>query len=341
MSADSVSHTKNCFVISPIGEDGSETRRRSDQVFRYIISPAVAGCGYKAVRADQIDSPGIITTQIINKIVSDDLVVADLTEYNPNVFYELAIRQVLKRPYVQLIEKGQRLPFDVASARTIFVDHRDLEAADAARKEIERQILELEKNPDNVDSPISAALEVSLLRQSEQPEQRSLAELIAGLSVIQSQISKVDGKISDSSAVLAEIRKVGVGIVPSEIKKKPRGERNIYSKFREMEEISMLSHFIENSADEFSVPFSGEMLKLHYISSVLSQYVPWLASWMQSEIVKIDAARDPANRKVLVTRLMDVLGRISKTPILDIYGYENDFTSGDLYELFSRLRALI
>jgi len=86
---------KSCFVIAPIGQEESETRNRSDLVLKHIIKPAAEECGYKAVRADEISEPGIITTQVIQRLIDDDLVIADLTERNPNVFYELAIRHAI------------------------------------------------------------------------------------------------------------------------------------------------------------------------------------------------------------------------------------------------------
>ena len=59
---------KICFIIAPIGEDESEPRKRSDQILKYVIEPPVSACGYKAVRADKIDKPGIITSQVIQHV---------------------------------------------------------------------------------------------------------------------------------------------------------------------------------------------------------------------------------------------------------------------------------
>ena len=137
-------HEKTCFVIAPIGEPESDTRKRSDQVMRHIIRTIVEPLGYKAIRADEIDKPGIITTQVLNHVVEADLVIADLTERNPNVFYELAIRHAISRPFVQIIKKGEALPFDVAGTRTVFVDLQDLDSVDDARNQIESQIKALE-----------------------------------------------------------------------------------------------------------------------------------------------------------------------------------------------------
>ncbi len=60
---------KICFVIGPIGDEGTEKRRQSDQVLNYIIAPAVKECGYEAIRADKISEPGIITSQIIQHLI--------------------------------------------------------------------------------------------------------------------------------------------------------------------------------------------------------------------------------------------------------------------------------
>jgi hypothetical protein len=78
---------KTCFFIAPIGLEGSDVRVRSDQVLKHIVAPAARECGYDTIRADQISEPGIITSQVIQHVVEDPLVVADLTDRNPNVFY--------------------------------------------------------------------------------------------------------------------------------------------------------------------------------------------------------------------------------------------------------------
>jgi phage gp29-like protein len=77
---------KLCFVIAPIGEEGSDVRRRSDQVLKHVIAPAAKECGYETIRADKISEPGMITSQVIQHLLEDALVIADLTGRNPNVF---------------------------------------------------------------------------------------------------------------------------------------------------------------------------------------------------------------------------------------------------------------
>src|SRR5205823_14185213 len=126
----------------------------------------------------QISEPGLITSQVIQHVVEDPLVIADLTGRNPNVFYELALRHAVKRPVVQIIHATETIPFDVAASRTVQVDHHDLDSAARAKDEIIRQIKSVEKNPREVDTPISVAIELQSLRQSDNPLEKSNAEII-------------------------------------------------------------------------------------------------------------------------------------------------------------------
>lgn len=164
-------------------------------------------CGYETTRADEIDKPGIITSQVIQHVVSDPLVIADLTERNPNVFYELAIRHAIRKPFVQLIAKGERIPFDVAGTRTVIVDHTDLDSVDQAKNEISNQIKAIESAPDELETPISVSIDLQSLRQSEKPEDRSLADLVAAVSEVRTSLSKLEGKLGtgEGESVLSEI----------------------------------------------------------------------------------------------------------------------------------------
>ena len=63
---------KKCFIICPIGPKDSDIRKRSDQIFKYVINPAAESCGYEVIRGDHIDSPGMITSQVIQHLMEDE-----------------------------------------------------------------------------------------------------------------------------------------------------------------------------------------------------------------------------------------------------------------------------
>jgi hypothetical protein len=193
---------KICFVIAPIGDPDSDTRKRSDQILKHVVKPAAKHCGYDAIRADEIAEPGIITTQVIQHIIDDPMVVADLTGRNPNVFYELAVRHALRRPYVQLIQRGERIPFDVAGVRTIEVDNRDLDSVEAAKVDIIRQMTLMQAAHALVDSPISVAVDLEKLKRSDNPEERHLADVLAAISDLRSGLLSVEQRLLDPTTLL-------------------------------------------------------------------------------------------------------------------------------------------
>jgi hypothetical protein len=197
---------KACFVVSPIGEEESDERRRADQVLKHILRPAAEPYGYSVQRADEIDTPGMITTQVVERVSQDDLLIADLTNQNPNVFYELALRHALRKPYIQVIQKGERMPFDVAGIRTIQIDTNDLDVAENARKEIQQQIKSIEDNPSTIETPFSVALEMQNLRESDDPEKQAYADLINEIGEIKSYLANFS--MSSTEETEARLRRI-------------------------------------------------------------------------------------------------------------------------------------
>src|SRR6266498_4050321 len=104
---------KRCFVISPIGSEGSLIRQHADDVFDYIIKPAADEFGILAKRSDHLLEPGRISDQMFREILASDCCLCVLTGHNPNVFYELAVAQSVGTPVIVLIEKEEQLPFDI------------------------------------------------------------------------------------------------------------------------------------------------------------------------------------------------------------------------------------
>ena len=170
---------KLCFVIAPIDEPDSDTRKRSDQVLKHVIEPPCRDHGYDVVRADKISQPGLITMQVIEKVLNAELVVADLTEHNPNVFYELAVRHAARKHIIHLIAEGEKIPFDLSDYRTIRVNHQDLDSVESAKNEISKQIGEI-KGGVPVQTPIQVAIMVEQLKGGNQTDSL-LKQVLLGL----------------------------------------------------------------------------------------------------------------------------------------------------------------
>jgi len=148
-----------CFVVSPIGDADSIERKHADLILSAFIEPALKDLGMVAVRADKISKPGLITGQVIDHIARAKLVIADLSFGNPNVYYELALRQATRKPVLQLIRRGDKLPFDVIQFRTVEIDMSDIYALvpqiDLHRQEITRQARAAINEGNVTESPLS------------------------------------------------------------------------------------------------------------------------------------------------------------------------------------------
>lgn len=148
-----------CFYIAPIGDAGSSLRKHSDLFLGSIVEQAVEPFKLTVIRADAIDKPGVITKQIIEYLLKSRLVIVDLSHHNPNVFYELAIRHMMRLPVVQIIRTADKIPFDINQMRTVTIDDSDIYSLvpkiESYRSEISTQIRRVLDDPDSVDNPIT------------------------------------------------------------------------------------------------------------------------------------------------------------------------------------------
>jgi len=200
---------KECFVISPIGAEGSPERERADDVLEFIIGRAAEELGLSAVRGDQLAEPGQINLQVIDHVLGARAAVADLTGLNPNVFYELAVRHTARLPVALIAENDCKLPFDIAQMRTIFFDSTSLKSSDKCRRGIVTQLRHA-LDHGAVDSPIATSADVRALAGGTVTE-RSIAEIVTTVEYIakmQRNISqsidrlRTDGYVPDDEADL-------------------------------------------------------------------------------------------------------------------------------------------
>ena len=117
-------HKKSCFIITPIGKEHDPIRRHIDGVIKAVIEPVLEENDYEPIVPHYMTTPGSIDKQIIKQIYKSDLVIANLTDVNPNVMYELALRHCFGTPLIIIAEEGTVLPFDIGNQRTIFY-HND------------------------------------------------------------------------------------------------------------------------------------------------------------------------------------------------------------------------
>lgn len=129
-----------------------------DKTYKNIIQPAVESSGFQCVRADEIQDSGLIDKSMYALLMQAELVVADISTFNPNAIYELGIRHAVK-PYSTIVIKEEegKIPFDLDHTRIFHYKHlgEDIGADEAERcqKALSKTIDRITKNT-IIDSPL-------------------------------------------------------------------------------------------------------------------------------------------------------------------------------------------
>lgn len=153
---------KSCFFITPIGEESSPERLRADYMLK-VIKQILSEFGFdetNIIAAHNINSPGVITNQVIKQVTSASIVIADLSGLNPNVMYELALRHFTYLPVIQICDDSTTLPFDVKTMRTIFYNF-DGKVNSGFKRELRATYESIEKKS-SIDNPMKDIVGIDL-----------------------------------------------------------------------------------------------------------------------------------------------------------------------------------
>lgn len=153
---------KTCFVIAPIGKPGSKTRRATDGLIE-VIKPVMDEFGFDVLISHDMPDPGSITNQVIDHLLNDELVIADLTGPNPNVMYELAVRHAQRLPVISIAKEKTKLPFDVVTERIIRYEN-DLSGGVKLQKEL-RETVPVVLAEEKSDNPIYRVVQAQVIKQ--------------------------------------------------------------------------------------------------------------------------------------------------------------------------------
>jgi len=112
----------HAFVVMPFGTKTDADGRpiHFNRVYKDLINPALEAAGFNSFRADQEQRAGDIRSDMFQELLLADLVLADISIDNPNVWYELGVRHALRSRGVVLISGG-RTPkaFDIYTDRKL------------------------------------------------------------------------------------------------------------------------------------------------------------------------------------------------------------------------------
>src|ERR1044071_6759240 len=122
MSSNKISSSDNtdkphCFVIMPISDPDGYVPGHFKHVFDDIFAPACDKAGFCPIRADQVRQTNLIHLDILQKLIESPMALCDLSSRNPNVLFELGLRQAFDKPVVLVREVGTSDIFDIGPLR--------------------------------------------------------------------------------------------------------------------------------------------------------------------------------------------------------------------------------
>jgi ActR/RegA family two-component response regulator len=153
---------RKCFVIMPFSTTKSCTEEQWVEIFDNMIKPAVedSGFDYECFRASLVI--GNIIRDILDNLNKADVVIADMTDRNPNVFYELGVRHALRNATILITQDMEHVPFDLKHYSTIKYEWTTKKGRAEFNNRIKEAFSVIEKDPDGADvmSPIREYLKL-------------------------------------------------------------------------------------------------------------------------------------------------------------------------------------
>ncbi|NMG43040.1 hypothetical protein GPA22_04765 [Aromatoleum toluvorans] len=135
------------FVLMPFATE-------FDEIYDYLIRGSLAEAGFRVVRADDMLNQRNIIEDIVQAITQSDLVVADLSTANPNVYYELGLAHAFGKPVVLLAQDIDEVPFDLRSYRVLTYSMH-FSRMNQAREELSKLAKEARLGNVQFGSPVS------------------------------------------------------------------------------------------------------------------------------------------------------------------------------------------
>lgn len=179
---------RTCFVIMPFSTTTSCTEEEWTLLFEALFKPAIEGAGLDYECRRSVATRGNIVASILQELKESYVVLADLSDHNANVFYELGVRHSLKDRTILIAQREEDIPFDLRAYAFHIYDWFTEIGKETFATRITELLSEIHSNPDRPDNPVSDFLG-RLPEQNPvqtpvtvQPEEIAYAQSLAGLS---------------------------------------------------------------------------------------------------------------------------------------------------------------
>lgn len=183
--------SKTCFIAMPISDPPGYDSGHFRRVYEHLILPACMKARITPLRADDVKAANYIVLDILQRIIDADLVICDLSGRNPNVMYEVGVRQAFNLPIVFIKDQRTERVFDIQGFRC--VDYDKNLRVDCVNRDIENlcATIEATMKPDHND--VNSLVKLLGISKAEPPENK---EVSADTALILSSIRDVSERLA-------------------------------------------------------------------------------------------------------------------------------------------------
>ncbi|WP_237132369.1 hypothetical protein [Pseudohongiella sp. O18] len=181
---------RTCFIIMPIADMEDYEAGHFNRVYTHLIKPACIKAGFNPIRADDVVSSNYIVIDILSKIVESEMVLCDLSGRNPNVLYELGVRQAFNLPTVLIKDIKTNKIFDIQGLR--YIEYNQALRIDSVEKQIEVIAKSMVDTAESKGKDVNSLIQLLGVKPATIPQN---VELSNEASVLLSAIKDLSGRI--------------------------------------------------------------------------------------------------------------------------------------------------
>lgn len=127
-----------------------------EHLFESVLEPVLKKCGYDVFKANDSPKAGDIADEVIDKILNAEIVIAEVSVHNPNVYYELGVSHTIGSKTILIATDPGKLPFYLRPQR-VLVYTTDKQGRRQLRNDLENWIRTAELSRDLPSNPVQRA----------------------------------------------------------------------------------------------------------------------------------------------------------------------------------------
>lgn len=227
---------KTCFIIMPISDSDNYPSGHFSRVYEHIIKPACDIAGFRTIRADDIMTTNLIALDIVKNIINCDMALCDLSSRNPNVLYELGIRQAFNLPVTLMKDFKTDRIFDIQGFRDLEYDESlRIDTVETTVNDLSELLKNTYENKSKEINSLIGLLGIEPAKISDRTKISADTELILNtLSNLEKRITRIEPKTAyeNTKNEFTHIpSNVGDYLTPEEIKNLAIDDEIYHSKY--------------------------------------------------------------------------------------------------------------